>query len=231
MVIDDQTRHKNLDFKEYLRQPARVKAAPMKLGEYNNLQGWEMPSDEDPDTDGYIIERQEGGHNSYTWMSKEEFEKSHTDEGMGAVSDGYHTFDELYRNRHFLFINVLKAHQENAFITRKNKEGEEWIGWFIAGINTSIGQISFHLPEEYWEVCARIAKVIDRNADYDGHNNKDVLGILLHMASCEETFNYVSEARRFCCVCRDIIEDKGEHHDVRRAAMEVLERTFNNAHL
>lgn len=34
----------------------RIKRKPMTLGEYNNFRGWELPSNEDADTEGYLIE-------------------------------------------------------------------------------------------------------------------------------------------------------------------------------
>ena len=34
----------------------RIKRKPMTLGEYNNFRGWEMPSNEDGATEGYLIE-------------------------------------------------------------------------------------------------------------------------------------------------------------------------------
>ncbi len=90
----------------------------------------------------------------------------------GDVSDGYHTFNELYEHRHLLFINVALAHKANAFKTWKNHKGEEWEGWFILGINTKFGQITYHLPEQYWPLNV---KEVESNADYDNHQSGDVL--------------------------------------------------------
>lgn len=91
----------------------------------------------------------------------------------GVLSDGYHTFNELYEFRNVLFIKLVKANKDVAFKTIKNKEGEEWDGWFILGLNTEKGQITFHLPIEYWDECD--VKEIERNSEYDGHTSNDVL--------------------------------------------------------
>ena len=32
-----------------------IKAEPMTLGEYNLFRGWDLPSDEDPATEGYFV--------------------------------------------------------------------------------------------------------------------------------------------------------------------------------
>lgn len=39
----------------------RLRAKPMTLGDYNVLRGWDMPSDEDPNAPGYLVEYTDGG--------------------------------------------------------------------------------------------------------------------------------------------------------------------------
>ena len=48
-----------------------VKAEPMTRGNYNNYRGWQIPSDEDPMDEGYLMEY-ENGHEQ--WLPKEMFE-------------------------------------------------------------------------------------------------------------------------------------------------------------
>lgn len=91
---------------------------------------------------------------------------------LGQVSDGYHTFDELYEHRCLLFVS-LSYWVPGIFKTRKNDKGEEWAGWFIAGLNTPWGQITYHLPVEYWDLLED-ATEIERNDQYDGHTSQDV---------------------------------------------------------
>ena len=96
----------------------------------------------------------------------------------GQVSDGYHTFDELYEHRCLLWALLINSFDEyalpgDAFKTRKNDKGEEWPGWFIAGIQTvKYGQVTYHLPDKYWDLVW--APEFERNADYDGHTAADV---------------------------------------------------------
>lgn len=91
---------------------------------------------------------------------------------VGDVSDGYHTFNELYEHRHLLFI-YLASTQLRAFKTWLDNEKEAWAGWFILGINTEHGQISYHLPEKYWDLAA--VPEVEFNEAYDGHDSRDVL--------------------------------------------------------
>ena len=89
------------------------------------------------------------------------------------VSDGYHTFAELYNHRCLLFINLAVTCPGIAFKTRRNDVREEWEGWFILGLNTPHGQITYHIPSVYWDLAA--VPEIDHNADYDGHSSNDVV--------------------------------------------------------
>ena len=49
-------------------------------------------------------------------------------EDKSQISDGYHTFAELYEHRHALFIALANTYAPTAFKTLKNKEGEKWEG-------------------------------------------------------------------------------------------------------
>lgn len=62
----------------------RLHAQPMTRGEYNAYRGWEIPADENPADDGYLVEYQDGGkandprHAGYiSWSPKDVFERSY----------------------------------------------------------------------------------------------------------------------------------------------------------
>ena len=98
---------------------------------------------------------------------------------VDQVSDGYHTFKELYDHRHALWMLVLLHNRDHAFKTRKNQDGKEWPGWFIAGMNTPFGQITYHLPEKLWNKLSVPER--ERNADYDGHTPASALKRILEL--------------------------------------------------
>ena len=61
-----------------------LKAIPMTRGEYNRYRGWDMPSNEDPADDGYLVEYEDGGkpndarHTGYiSWSPADVFERSY----------------------------------------------------------------------------------------------------------------------------------------------------------
>ncbi|WP_234923241.1 hypothetical protein [Salmonella enterica] len=55
---------------------------------------------------------------------------------MGEVSDGYHTFNELYAHRVRLFSTLMNAFPESAWWSFQHHDGEQWDGWVLAGIDT-----------------------------------------------------------------------------------------------
>lgn len=100
----------------------------------------------------------------------------------GMVSDGYHTFDELYHHRCTLFatlLNLIAASNpdQDVWKSRKNRDGSEWEGWFVAGIGK---EITYHLPDPYWGIME--VKEIPAGK-WDGHDSKDVLKRLVNLAA------------------------------------------------
>lgn len=102
---------------------------------------------------------------------------------VSQLSDGYHTFAELYEHRHTLWAALLYAYAPLAFKTRRNQDGEEWPGWFIAGMNTPMGQLSYHMPAEWWDRLPNIRE-LERNDKYDGHTSTDVLRRISTLRDC-----------------------------------------------
>ena len=92
---------------------------------------------------------------------------------VGEVSDGYHTFDELYNHRCTLWCIILTDNKELAFKTKLNDKKEVMEGWFIAGLDTPYGQITYHLPMSMYDRLN--VKEIEYNANYDGHDSEDAL--------------------------------------------------------
>lgn len=50
-----------------------ITAKPLTRGEYNEFRGWQIPADEDPKDDGYLVEYEDG---YLSWCPKEQFEKA-----------------------------------------------------------------------------------------------------------------------------------------------------------
>ena len=72
-----------------------IDAKPMNLGEYNKFRGLDIPSDEDPDREGYLVEP----WNHSTWSPKEVFEASYILlKGNDKLASGVSIDEELVKN-------------------------------------------------------------------------------------------------------------------------------------
>lgn len=94
----------------------------------------------------------------------------------GQISDGYHTFDELYFHRMMLFAALCKAHKEKAWKSRKHDDGTMYDNYFIVGIETDEGQYTYHYHEKYWSLFN--VKEIEFAPEWDGHQPEDVTRLL-----------------------------------------------------
>ena len=97
-------------------------------------------------------------------------------ESTGEISDGYHTFNELYDHRCLLWINcVLLQHPKMCYLVENHLDE-----WFLLGVETPIGQISYHCPNKYLLLVKNITR---RQPTYDGHTSQDVIKRLEKLAS------------------------------------------------
>lgn len=104
-----------------------------------------------------------------TWL-----ENQGKPEDKGEISDGYHTFNELYRYRllyNAAFFNLLP--KELVHKSKKHHDGEECFGggWFIVMANLPTGQISNHYELKYWDLFQIPEKEIAD--EWDGHTPQE----------------------------------------------------------
>lgn len=70
----------------------------------------------------------------------------------GAVSDGDHTFAELYHHRAVLTAALCNAHPKMCWKSKQHHDGAMYPGYFIVGIDTPYGQATYHYPLTYWDM-------------------------------------------------------------------------------
>ena len=107
-------------------------------------------------------------------------------ENVGNVSDGYHTFSELYDHRCHLFIALMRSNPKISWRANNHEDGTMFPGWFIAGMDLptgsivpSAGQISYHLPLWMWEMLDNCGiATTNKASEWDGHTPEDVVGRL-----------------------------------------------------
>lgn len=98
----------------------------------------------------------------------------------GNLSDGYHTFNELYEFRKMYNVALFNEwHEQGKYEVHKSlkhNDGNDCFGggWFIVVAITPLGQISNHYEIKDWDLfkCESLEKA---KYEFDGHTSKDVL--------------------------------------------------------
>ena len=86
----------------------------------------------------------------------------------GDTSDGYHTFNELYRHRAILFSVICNERPDVAWKSKRHHDGTMYDGMFIVGIDTPEGQATYHYDiEPYWNLFR--VKELELAPEWDGH--------------------------------------------------------------
>lgn len=94
--------------------------------------------------------------------------------GIGDMSDGYHTFNELYHHRALLFATICNMHPDKAWKAKKHDDGSMYDGMFIVGIETASGQATYHYDiEPYWDVFH--VRELEKAPVWDGHTPEEAL--------------------------------------------------------
>lgn len=107
-----------------------------------------------------------------------EYEKKLADfcgvEDVGDVSDGFHTFNQLYHQRAMLFATIVNQNSEKSWKTYCHEDGELCFGggWFLVTIETPQGAYGYHYEDKYWNLFD--CKAIEKAKPWDGYTEEDV---------------------------------------------------------
>lgn len=100
----------------------------------------------------------------------------------GKISDGHHTFDELYAHRIMLFIALMKCNKYISWKSKKHDDDTSFDGWFVAGMKLVSGDITYHIPDKFWDMLEDI-NTLEKAPHFDGHTSDDVIKRLNAWAS------------------------------------------------
>lgn len=119
-----------------------------------------------------------GGVESNSWALAIACESNdgEEDKDMGEVSDGSHTFNELYHVRTILFAVICNQNKETAWKSKLHSDGTMFNDYFIAGATTPDGDFTFHQHLDYWDKFD--VEEMERGKEWDGHKTSDVVRLL-----------------------------------------------------
>ena len=117
----------------------------------------------------------------------------------GDVSDGYHTFNELYEFRKVYNAVLFNAWSDRGLYSvhksKRHHDGDDCFGggWFIVQATLPTGQISNHYELKDWDLFNIPEK--EKANEWDNHTEKDVV----------DRYSWRSDDRRLMeiyCSCR-----------------------------
>lgn len=86
------------------------------------------------------------------------------------ISDGYHTFDELYEHRILLWINLCLLKPKDCYWVMNHFDG-----WDLLLMKTNEGQMSYHVKIAYRYLYEnKISECSIINHKWDKHTSSDV---------------------------------------------------------
>lgn len=93
------------------------------------------------------------------------------------MSDGYHTFADLYEQR-LILSAALAKNNPHAWKSKRHEDGSVPFGggWFIMGFDTDEGCYTYHYELKDWGLFQ--CKVLEKGKPWDGHTSKDVRRLL-----------------------------------------------------
>ena len=93
------------------------------------------------------------------------------------ISDGYHTFADLYEQR-LILSAALAKNNPHAWKSKRHEDGSVPFGggWFIMGFDTEEGCYTYHYELKDWDLFQ--CKELDKGRPWDGHTSKDVRRLL-----------------------------------------------------
>lgn len=92
------------------------------------------------------------------------------------ISDGYHSYKELYQHRELLFSIICRLFPDKSWKSKYHADGSMDSGWFIVGITTDDGDFTYHYKLEDWDMFP--VKELEKAPEYDGHTPKDIVRLL-----------------------------------------------------
>lgn len=103
----------------------------------------------------------------------------------GETSDGYHTFNELYKHRAYLFATIVNQNPDLSWKSKKHDDGTMFDGMFIVGIETRYGQATYHYDLELWNLYN--CKELNYAPKWDGHTSDEAIERILTLGKKEIT--------------------------------------------
>lgn len=123
--------------------------------------------------------------NNFDWLKQTE-SMIMAGADVGNITDGYHTFNELYHHRTLLFATICNSNKEPAWKSRLHSDGTMYDGMFIAGITTIEGNATYHCENRYWDMFD--IQEMSNAPVFDGHTSDIALYRIYHLSPNKKVY-------------------------------------------
>ena len=113
------------------------------------------------------------------------------------ISDGYHTFDDLYFVRMVMTKIITETYRSYSVKSKKHHDNINdpmFEGSFIVVIETPKGQISYHYHLSHWDYFNIPA--VEEAPKYDGHDTNDVIRLESLLETKEKQYLLITSVER-----------------------------------
>ena len=93
-------------------------------------------------------------------------------EDKSGISDGSHTFGELYDHRCKLFAVICNSYKSQAWKSKLHDDGTMYQDYFIVGVKTPQGDFTYHYHIDNWDMFDVFER--DFAPKWDGHTSDDI---------------------------------------------------------
>lgn len=126
--------------------------------------------------DANALIKEANAEGAYGYVDAEQIANAPTID-VEKISDGYHTFADLYEQR-LILSAALAKNNPHAWKSKRHEDGSVPFGggWFIVGFDTDEGCYTYHYELKDWDLFQ--CKELDKGKPWDGHTSKDVRRLL-----------------------------------------------------
>lgn len=126
--------------------------------------------------DANALIKEANAEGAYGYVDAEQIANAPTID-VEKISDGYHTFADLYEQR-LILSAALAKNNPYAWKSKRHDDGSVPFGggWFIMGFDTDEGCYTYHYELKDWDLFQ--CKELDKGKPWDGHTSRDVRRLL-----------------------------------------------------
>ena len=163
--LDNKNKEGKFNMKQFIGTKI-IKAKPMSKFEYNSFRGWQIPKDENPADEGYLVEYSDG---YISWSPKKQFEEAYREcdnmtfgLALEALKKGLKVARKGWNGKNqFLFLVKGESLEYYTAANLESLQGEGINHPDVIAIKTTVGDIQVGWLASQTDMLAEDWEIID----------------------------------------------------------------------